>query len=76
MPKSKSKRDNYTPPPKPNPPPSPTWVPILGTALIGLGVLVILLNYMTNGTLPLGNYLIIVGFVMMAGGLGFLSQWR
>lgn len=76
MPKSKSKRDNYTPPPKPNPPPSPTWVPVVGTGLIALGVLLILLNYMTNAALPGGNYNIIVGFVMMAVGLGILSRWR
>lgn len=76
MPKSKSKRDSYVPPPTPKPPPSPRWVPIVGTALIALGVLVILINYVFPGVLPGGNYWIFIGFFMMAGGLGFLSQWR
>lgn len=75
MPRSK-KRDNYTPPPKPNPPPSPRWVPVGGTALIALGIIVILINYIFPGFLPGGNYWIIGGFVLMAAGLGFLSQWR
>lgn len=76
MPKSKSKRDSYIPPPKPKPPPSPVWVPILGTGLIALGIIVILINYIFPGFLPGGNYWIIGGFVFMAVGLGILSQWR
>ena len=76
MPKSKSKRDSYVPPTPPKPAPSPQWVPILGTALIAVGILVILLNYIFPGFLPGGNYWIIGGFVFMAGGLGVLSQWR
>ncbi|HUG85023.1 MAG TPA: cell division protein CrgA [Euzebya sp.] len=76
MPQSKSKRSSYTPPPKPKPPPSPRWVPVAGTALIALGIIVILVNYIFQSFLPGGNYWIIGGFVMMAGGLGILSQWR
>lgn len=76
MPRSKSKRDTYTPPPRPNPPPSPRWVPVTGTGLIVLGIVLILLNYLAPGFLPGGNYWIIGGFVLMAVGLGILSQWR
>ena len=76
MPRSKSKRSNYTPPPKPKPAPSPRWVPVAGTGLIALGIVVILLNYIFPGFLPGGNYWIIGGFVFMAVGLGILSQWR
>ncbi|MGI9018650.1 MAG: cell division protein CrgA [Euzebya sp.] len=76
MPKSKSKRNSYIPPSKAKPPPSPRWVPILGTSLIGLGIFVILLNYIYPLILPGGNYWIIGGFVFMAAGLAVLSQWR
>lgn len=76
MPKSKSKRDSYKPPPTPNPPPSPRWVPVTGTGLIALGIVVILLNYVFPGAIPGGNWWIFGGFGMMAVGLGILSQWR
>lgn len=76
MPKSKSKRDPYIPPKKPNPTPSPRWVPIAGTSLIALGIVVILVNYIFPGFLPGGNYWIFGGFIFMAVGLGILSQWR
>ncbi len=74
MPKSKSKRDTYIPPPKPKPKPSPRWVPMWGTGLIIAGIVVILLNYF--GISPIGNWVIPVGFLFMAVGLGFLSFWR
>ena len=77
MPKSKSKRDPYKPPPTPKAPPSPRWVPAVGTGLIALGIGVILLNYMTRASfLPGGNLWIFGGFIFMAVGLGVLSQWR
>lgn len=76
MPKSKSKRSRYTPPKPPNPKPSPRWVPILGLSLIGLGVIVVLINYFFPGFLPGGNYILIVGFVGMAAGLLVLSNYR
>lgn len=74
MPKSRSKRSTYTPPKPPKPAPSPRWVPVVGMALIALGILEILLNYVID--LPGGNWNLIVGFVLMAAGLGVLSQWR
>ena len=76
MPKSKSKRDPYTPPPKAAPPPSPRWVPVTGTTLIAVGIVLILIVYVFPGALPGGNYPIIAGFVLMAIGLGILSNWR
>lgn len=74
MPKSRSRRPTYVPPAPPKPKPSPRWVPPVGLALIVLGIILILLNYVT--ALPGGNWNLIVGFVLMAGGLGVLSQWR
>lgn len=76
MPRSRSKRSNYTPPKPPRPKPSPRWVPAVGLGVIGLGVLIIILSYIVPQLLPGGNYVLIVGFVMMAGGLLLLSQWR
>lgn len=75
MPKSRSKRSNYTPPKPAKPKPSPRWVPYLGLGLIGVGLVEILLNYFIAG-FPGGNLNLIVGFVLMAGGLVTLSQWR
>lgn len=75
MPKSRSKRSSYIAPKPANPKPSPRWVPIVGMALIALGVVLILLNYLVAG-FPGGNYNLIIGFVLMAAGLGVLSQWR
>lgn len=76
MPRSRSKRSSYTPPKPPRPKPSPKWVPAVGLGVIGLGVLLIILSYIIPQVLPGGNYVLIVGFVMMAGGLLLLSQWR
>ena len=75
MPKSRSKRSTYIPPKPAKPKPSPRWVPWAGLALILLGVAVILLTYLVPG-FPGGNINLVVGFVLMAGGLLTLSQWR
>lgn len=75
MPRSRSKRSNYTPPKPPKPKPSPRWLPYLGLGLIGLGILLVLLAYMVPG-FPGGNANLLVGFGLMAGGLGVLSQFR
>jgi hypothetical protein len=75
VPKSRSKRSTYIPPKPPKPKPSPRWVAPLGVGLIGLGIVLILLNYVV-ASFPGGNVNIIIGFVLMAVGLGALSQWR
>lgn len=76
MPRSKSKRSSYTPPKPPKPKPSPRWVPWAGLGIIGVGVILIIISYILPGVLPGGNYVLIVGFVLMALGLLLLSQWR
>lgn len=78
MPRSKSKRSSYTPPKPAKPKPSPRWVPVLGMALITVGITLILVNYLFPRILypHIGNYWLLVGFVLMAAGLGVLSQWR
>ncbi len=75
MPKSRSKRSTYIPPKPPKPKPSPRWVPPVGLGLIVLGIALILVNYIVT-SFPGGNYNLIIGFVLMAAGLGVLSQWR
>lgn len=75
MPKSRSKRSSYTPPKPPKPKPSPRWLPVLALSLIGVGILWILVNYVV-AALPGGNLNLVFGFVLMAVGLGLLSQWR
>lgn len=74
MPRSKSKRSRYVPPKPPRPKPSPRWVPWLGLALIALGIALVILNYVIS--LPGGNFNLVLGFGLMAVGLGVLSQWR
>jgi hypothetical protein len=77
VPKSRgrgSKRSSYTPPKPAKPKPSPRYVPILGLALIGLGVLLVILAYVV--ALPGGNLNLIIGFGLMAAGLIMLSRWR
>jgi hypothetical protein len=74
VPKSRSKRSNYTPPKPAKPKPSPTWVPWLGLGLIIAGIALVILSYVV--ALPGGNVNLVVGFVLMAAGLGVLSQWR
>ena len=75
MPKSKSKRSTYIPPKPAKPKPSPRWVPIVGLALIVLGIVAIILTYaLGTGVLP--SWTIFVGFGVMAAGLLVLSRWR
>ncbi len=71
MPRSKSKRSRYTPPPPKKAPPSPTWVPVLMFLGFGVGVAVIVLNYLNalpgeanNGNLMIGLVFITFGFIM------------
>lgn len=76
MPKSKSKRRRYQPPPKKNPKPSPRWFGWLVLGLMGLGVAVIVLNYMglvPGGTRPAWLY---SGLAAIALGFVAATRWR
>lgn len=72
--RSRSKRTRYIAPKPPKPKPSPRWVPLLGLALIGVGVALVIASYVVR--LPGGNLNLMVGFGLMAVGLMVLSQWR
>lgn len=57
--------------------PSPMWVPVLMFALLGLGILVIVLNYVS--LLPGGevnNWYLVLGLVMILGGIITATQFR
>ena len=82
MPKSKSKRRTYQPPPRKKPKPSPKWFGVVILSILGLGVVVILAYY---GLLPFipgakvaGNhpYLLYSGLGMFALGFGLATRWR
>ena len=82
--KAKAKADvanvRYTPPaPQARKAPSPKWVPILMFALWGVGLLVIILNYM--GVMPGGGedgsgWYLIAGLVSILGGIMVATQYR
>lgn len=76
MPRSKSKRRRYQPPPKARPKPSPRWVPVLFFVLLGVGFAVILLRYLLTGTFFDQNWIIWVGLGLIAGAFGVATQWR
>ena len=82
MPKSKGRKKakrRPPPPPKPDPikakGPSPTWYVAIMFALMGIGVLVIVLNYI--GVLgDTRNSLLLAGLGMIAVGFGMTLNYR
>ncbi|HEX2026445.1 MAG TPA: cell division protein CrgA [Nitriliruptorales bacterium] len=60
------------PPVKPKP--SPRWVAAVGVGLILVGVVVVIVNYIPG--LIESNWVLVGGFVVIATGFGFLTQWR
>lgn len=53
--------------------PSPIWVPILMWALIGGGLLVILVNYVVENPNP---WMLLVGLGLILGGIMTATQYR
>ena len=66
----------YTPPIPREVKVSPVWVPALMLALIGLGAIVIILNYLD--VLPGGasNTYLLVGLALITAGFITSTQWR
>jgi Cell division protein CrgA len=61
---------------------SPRWVPVLMLVLLGLGILIILLNYVGIvpgfGPLPddTSNWYLLIGLGMILGGIITATQWH
>jgi hypothetical protein len=79
VPKSKSKRRTYQPPPTKKPKPSPTWLGATILVILLLGVAVIVLNYLgIEQVLPGAprNLYLWTGLGAIALGFGLATQWR
>lgn len=81
MPKSRHRRKGQTRPrayevvpPPVKPKPSPPWVPRIGVGLIIAGAAAIIVNYIPG--LIERNWVLFVGFGLMAAGFAFLTRWR
>ncbi len=72
MPRSRSKRSSYRPPPQAKPKRSPRWQPYLGLGLIGVGMAVVVVGFLLG--LPFGGWSLGLGFGLMAVGLVVLSR--
>ena len=82
MPKSRVRQKvPYTPPPTRSPKkrPSPPWVAPLMVSLFVIGIVWLILFYVTNNALPipaLNNWNLIVGFAFIIAGFAISTQWR
>lgn len=76
MPRSKSKRSRYTPPPPKKAPPSPIWVPAAMFTFLGVGAVIVVINYL--GVLPGGakNSYLFIGLGLITAGFMTATQWR
>lgn len=80
----KRKKVAYTPPPTTTSvrkrKPSPVWLAPLMLALFGIGVLWLVVFYITQGDMPfvagLENWNLLVGFGFIIAGFGLSTQWR
>ena len=77
MPQSKSKRSRYTPPPQKKAPPSKLWVPVALTTLLGLGLIVVVANYLNllPGAETENRYLLL-GIGLISGGFLMATNYR
>ena len=85
MPESKKrKKAVYTPPPAPTSArkrkPSPIWLAPLMLALFGIGILWLVVFYLSQGDMPfvgaLDNWNLVVGFGFIVAGFALSTQWR
>lgn len=86
MPVSKKRKKSvYTPPPVPGAAarrrrPSPVWLAPLMLALFVVGVLWLVVFYLSNGKMPvfggLDNWNLLIGFGFIVAGFGLSTQWR
>jgi Cell division protein CrgA len=73
MPKSKSKRQRKQPPPKPKPKVTAPWVLPAFFGLLGVGVVIIILNYV-GVPWETANWRLFLGLGMIAASFGVSTQ--
>lgn len=82
MPRSRIRRSPaYTPPagPKPARVGSPPWLPPAMVGLFVLGLVWIVVYYVTQTKYPItpfGHYNLLIGFAFILGGFGLSTQWK
>jgi hypothetical protein len=82
VPKSRVRRkEAYTPPPTRSAKKrvSPRWVAPLMVGLFLVGIIWLILFYVSNNAVPapaLGNWNLLVGFGFIVAGFGVSTQWR
>ena len=82
MPKSRiRKKADYTPPPTraAGPATSPGWYAPVMVALLVIGLVYVVVFYISDGTFPvkaLGSWNVVVGFVVMMAGFVMATRWR
>lgn len=76
VPRSRSKRSRYTPPPPKKAPPSKPWVPAVMATTMLVGLLIVITNYL--GGLPgdAENRYLILGLGFITGGFVLATQYR
>jgi uncharacterized RDD family membrane protein YckC len=73
------KKRSYTPPPTPKAEqPSPRWYAPVMLALMLTGLVWVVTTYIGQGDfpLPIGNWNLAIGFVLMITGFGMTTRWR
>ncbi len=84
MPESKKRKKAATSTPLPSAPrrrgPSPRWLAPLMLVLFGLGILWLVVYYISEGDMPvagaLGDWNLLVGFGFIIAGFVLSTQWR
>ncbi len=76
MPRSKSKRSRYTPPPPKKAPPSKLWVPVTMFTMMLCGIVVVILNYLELLFNEASNNFLFVGLGLITGGFMLSTRLR
>lgn len=84
MPESKKRKKDYVAPKTTTAAkkkgPSPVWLAPMMLGLFGIGVLWLVVFYITQGNMPLvsglDNWNLVVGFGFIIAGFGLSTQWR
>ncbi|HEY2429090.1 MAG TPA: cell division protein CrgA [Acidimicrobiales bacterium] len=75
-PKGKPASGRYTPPVPKQVKVSPRWVPVLMAVLLGVGSVLIILNYLSVMPGGASNAYLLVGLALITAGFITATQWR